>query len=201
LPPRFERYLSAVVRLTAADRKRLLNGEPITKLLDSDASKEVAVFGAVWVGAAPSRYIDLVTDIENFERGGPFRVTKMISTPPQRADSTAVDLPADDVADLRSCRVGRCELKLGPSTMNLWQFRYGVEERDGDRASDHKDVGHDRDKERNGAPVRNLMKFATNQVKHGRPPVYIKASVVPEDQHGLRSISRPPGSARVRSEH
>jgi hypothetical protein len=46
----------------------LLGGEPITKLLDADESKEVAMFGAVWIAAPIRTYVEAVKDIENFQR-------------------------------------------------------------------------------------------------------------------------------------
>jgi hypothetical protein len=113
LPARLETYLSNVVRPTASERRQLMSGNPITKLLNFDASKEVAVFGAVWIDAPISRYVEAVKDIENFERGGGFLVTKRISMPPRIDDFSQLHLPEDDVVDLRSCRVGDCELKLG----------------------------------------------------------------------------------------
>jgi hypothetical protein len=40
------------------------------------------------------------------------RVTKRISSAPRLEDFDALALPDEDVADLRSCRIGDCELKL-----------------------------------------------------------------------------------------
>jgi hypothetical protein len=117
LPPAFESYLAATVRPTARERQTLMSGAPITKLLDSDGAKEVAVFGAVWIDGAPAQYVRRVKDIENFERGGAFLVTKRISDPPRLEDFAQLELPADDVKDLRSCKVGDCDLKLGAKTM------------------------------------------------------------------------------------
>jgi hypothetical protein len=58
------------------------------------------------------RYLEAVTDIENFERGGAFRITKKLSSPPRVEDFAQLQLPADDIRDLRACRVGSCEVKL-----------------------------------------------------------------------------------------
>ena len=117
LPPAFESYLATTVRPTARERQALMSGAPITKLLDSDASKEVAVFGAVWIDGSPAQYVRRVKDIENFERGGTFRITKRIGDPPKLEDFAQLELPADDVKDLRSCKVGDCELKLGAKAL------------------------------------------------------------------------------------
>jgi len=121
LSPRLDSYLSTTVRPSAAERKLLIDGGPITKLLDADASKEVAVFGAVWIDATVRRYVDAVEDIENFEKGGGFKLTKRISSPPALADFAQLRLPEDDVRDLRSCRVGACMLKLGEKGLDAFR--------------------------------------------------------------------------------
>jgi hypothetical protein len=125
LPPRLEDFLATVVRPTPAERKRLLEGAPITRLLDGDKSKEVAVFGAVWIDAPIRRYVEAVQDVENLERGAAFPVTKRISDPPRQEDFAAMHLPREDVADLRTCRVGDCALKLGEPAVQ--RFRSEVD--------------------------------------------------------------------------
>lgn len=117
-PPAFERYLAETVHPTADERSTLLSGAPLTKLLDADPNKEVAVFGAVWINAPAARYIERLQDIENFERGGGFRVTKRISNPPRLEDFDALTLPDEDFEDLKSCRVGDCELKVSAESLD-----------------------------------------------------------------------------------
>jgi hypothetical protein len=111
-PPLLDAYLTRDVRLTEAERGLLLAGTPVTKPLDADPSKEVSLFGAVWIASTPDAYVRLVTDIESFERGGHFIVTTRISDPPRLADFSALHLPPEDLAALRTCRVGDCALKL-----------------------------------------------------------------------------------------
>ena len=118
LPPPLDLYLTKYVKLTAAEQQRLLVGEPVTKLLDSDPSKEVVVFGGVWVNAPVASYLAAVKDIETLESGDAFRVTKKLSTPPALSDFARLTLPEDDVADLRTCRVGSCDLKLSQSSID-----------------------------------------------------------------------------------
>jgi hypothetical protein len=112
-PPAIEEYLSKTARLSASERTDLAAGKPVTKLLDADPNTEIAVFGGVWIAAAPSDYVTRVTDIETFEHGGPFVTTKKISSPPVPADFAALTLPESDLKDLEHCRVGDCNLKLG----------------------------------------------------------------------------------------
>ena len=78
--------MATAVHLSSSERRTLLSGAPVTRILDGvDASKEVAVFGAVWINASPSTYVQRVKDIENFERGGGFRITIQ-----DRGDATVI---------------------------------------------------------------------------------------------------------------
>ena len=117
-PARLERYMTDTVKLTAVERQRLMRGEAITRLLDADENKEVAILGAVWINAPMHRYIQAVSDIESFERGGGFKMTKRISAPPQLDDFRALRVPDEDLQDLRRCRVGDCEVKVAASALN-----------------------------------------------------------------------------------
>ena len=117
LPGRLGEYVTQNVKLSPDEHARLLAGEPVTKLLPTDASKEMAVFGAVWINAPSSAYVAAVKDIEQFEKGANFLVTKEISSPPRLEDFDRLTLPPEDVADLRTCKVGACELKLGADAL------------------------------------------------------------------------------------
>ena len=116
-PPRLEEYLAKSVAITAGERKTLLAGAPVTKLLDGDEGKEIGVFGAVWVDAPVQRYVEAITDIERFERGGGFRATRRISAPPTTDDFADLRLPEGDLKDLRGCRIGDCVVKLDEETI------------------------------------------------------------------------------------
>jgi hypothetical protein len=116
-PPRLSEYVTKHVKLTPEEYSQLLKGQPVTRLLEADPSTEVSVFGMVWVNAPTSRYIAAVRDIEQFEQGVNFLATKRISNPPRLEDFAALKLQPDDVEDLKTCKVGDCELKLGESAI------------------------------------------------------------------------------------
>jgi len=121
LPARFDSYIKAHVKLTADQYQQLLAGQPVTQHLETDPAKEVAIFGAVWVNAPMSRYLGALKDIESFEKGGNFLVTKRISDPPRLEDFNQLSLPPDDIADLKTCKVGDCEVKLGEAALTRIQ--------------------------------------------------------------------------------
>jgi hypothetical protein len=109
--PAVERYLSNA-RLTAEDRRQLLAGMPIARALPADASKELAVFGALWVRGSIDRYVQRLNDIEQFEKGGRFKLTRRIGSPPALSDFASMRVSDEDVRDLRYCEVDDCEVKL-----------------------------------------------------------------------------------------
>jgi hypothetical protein len=117
LPEQLDSYIKSYVKLTPDQQTHLLAGQPVTRLLDTDPAKEVAIFGAVWVKAPIARYVAAVKDIENFEKGDNFLVTKRISTTPRLEDFDKLTLPPDDVSDLKTCKVGDCKVKLGAEAL------------------------------------------------------------------------------------
>jgi hypothetical protein len=117
LPPRIDSYVTRHVKLTPEERAQLAAGEPVTRMLDTGLDHEVAVFGAVWIAAPVAKYVAALKDIEQFEKGGNFLATKRISDPPRLEDFAAMRLPPEDLADLRTCKVGDCEIKLGETAL------------------------------------------------------------------------------------
>jgi hypothetical protein len=112
LPAALDTFLTDEAHGSAADRAALLAGEPVVKLLDADPSREVAVFGTVWVNAPSVQYVELVKTIEQFERGKAFHVTKRISDPPAADDFAQLSISDQDFNDLKNCTIGDCKLKL-----------------------------------------------------------------------------------------
>jgi hypothetical protein len=98
LPAQLESYVTKVVKPTAAQRDAMFAGQPVTKLLDADPSHEVSVFGITWVKAPIVRYVGAIRNIEEFEKGENFRVTKKVSSPPRPEDFAQLSLDPDDRA-------------------------------------------------------------------------------------------------------
>jgi hypothetical protein len=105
--------LQVLMTLAGDEMGKLKTGRPVAKLLKGTVDDEVAVFGAAWIDAPVGDYVRTVEDIEQFEKGGHFQKTKRISDPPVQEDFAELNLGDEDIADLKKCRVSRCELKIG----------------------------------------------------------------------------------------
>jgi hypothetical protein len=112
LPSVLASFLAEEAHAAPSEREALVAGNPLIKLLGADPSQEIAVLGAIWVNASSRLYVEQVKDIERFERGGAFRVTKRISDPPRPDDFAALTISDQDFEDLKTCRIGDCALKL-----------------------------------------------------------------------------------------
>jgi transcriptional regulator with XRE-family HTH domain len=107
------RQLAQSLGLTEAQVAAVRRGEDVEVDVRPSVDREIAVAGAVRVAVPAARMIEVMRDVERLEQGGGFLATRRISSPATLDDMAALRLPAQDVADLRRCRPGRCEVKLG----------------------------------------------------------------------------------------
>ncbi len=92
---------------------------PVVVVLSSSVDREVAVGGAIRVHASADRLLAVLQDVEHLESGNGFLHTQRLSDPPRLEDFRDLQLPSADVAALRTCRPGRCEVKLGQGAFDL----------------------------------------------------------------------------------
>lgn len=112
-PATVEEVLARQLSLTRAQIDTVRSGQPVVVAVPPRVNREIAVAGAVRIAAPASRVVAAVRDIERLERGGGFLATRRFSSPPTMTDVATLRLPDQDVRALRSCRIGRCDVKLG----------------------------------------------------------------------------------------
>jgi hypothetical protein len=113
--------LSDLVQFTPAEIQALKAGQSVSKLLASGSDHEIAVAGAVWINAPMTEAVQAMKDIEHLEHGNGFQLTKRISNPPRLKDFSALELPEEDVRDLKKCRADECEVKLDENAIDRIQ--------------------------------------------------------------------------------
>lgn len=108
-----EAFLRERLRLTPAQVSAVVRGEAVAVDVASSLAREIVVGGVVHIDTPPERLVELVEDIERLESGEGFLHTKRLSEPPVLDDFASLELPASDIADLKVCRPGKCNVKLG----------------------------------------------------------------------------------------
>jgi hypothetical protein len=104
-------FFEPTVQVTAADRDVLDRGGVIARVLPADDG-HIAFFAAARLKAGPAALIDWTREIAQLKRGPMVLAVGRLSTPVADDDLDALVLDANEVDDLKRCRVGKCELKL-----------------------------------------------------------------------------------------
>ena len=110
--PFLERLLSDTLGFTSSQLTALRRGDAVTTTLPGSVDRELVMAGAIRIQAPLERTVDIVRDVERFESGARFLARKRLSEPPRLDDFHPFRLTPDDVAALRRCRPGRCDIKL-----------------------------------------------------------------------------------------
>ena len=108
-----DQFLTTRFGLRAAQLAALKRGEPVAVQLSGSVDREIVVGGAVRIQAPVERTVALVRDIERLESGPSFLHTRRLSEPPRLDDFAGFEVTPDDLAALRRCRPGKCDVNLG----------------------------------------------------------------------------------------
>jgi hypothetical protein len=110
--PFIERLLVDSLGFSAAQLAAVRRGEPVTAALPGSVDRELVLAGAIRIAAPVDRTVAIMRDIERFESGVRFLARHRLSDPPRAEDFAPFTLTSGDVAALRRCRPGRCDVKL-----------------------------------------------------------------------------------------
>ena len=98
----------------------LERGEPVAKLLPSNDPREVAVCGVVEIPSDPE------TALKAFQLSLSLKEKSLLQSgkftnPPRVEDLASLTLSDGDIADLKTCSVGNCKVKLSTSMIQRFQ--------------------------------------------------------------------------------
>jgi hypothetical protein len=112
--------LTQQLRFSEDDLADVRRGRIVRHALPSRGPGEVAVVGAVRVGAPKAAFFARVRDITRFKSGPDVLQIGRFSTPPTLDDLAALSVDKDDF-DVRSCRVGDCGIRLPADVIRRFQ--------------------------------------------------------------------------------
>ena len=115
-PPR--PFLRKVIQLDDAQLAALEKGEVVTKLLPTTDKPEIAVFGVVKTAGT----VDLLLegrDVKKFRQVPQIPEMGYFSTPAKIEDMKGLNHPPDDIAALKKCKPGSCDVKIGTKGMEM----------------------------------------------------------------------------------
>ena len=113
-------FLKKHLAFTDKELRQVEQGQPIVKAIDTKVAREIAIFGIIWIEAAPDSFVASVRDIERFERGAGVLQIKKIGEPPALADFGAMTLSEDDLKALPKCKIGDCFVKVDEEALRRY---------------------------------------------------------------------------------
>ena len=113
------------VGLSLEDLADAADGDVVARSLPSDVDGEVAVVGLVRVDVPPDFFIERFRDIATFKKSRRVSEVARFGVPPRVEDLEGLTVPEEDLRDLRSCRVGDCDVQLPASTID--RFRTDID--------------------------------------------------------------------------
>jgi hypothetical protein len=107
-----DKYFSQNIGLNAQQIASIRSGQPVTKALPSRTPDEVFLFGAVYVRAAPERYLQFAHDYNRLRKLPNNLALGVFSNPPTLADLKDFTFDDDDIKALKGCKSGNCLIQI-----------------------------------------------------------------------------------------
>jgi hypothetical protein len=117
-PPNPEEFLRVHMQLSTNQIANIRKGKAVAQILKSAKRSDIFVFGGVYIHAKPTAYLELMSDMGKLKKMPGYLGAGQFSEPPQVGDMEGFSLDPNDVADLRKCKPGNCELQLPEESMD-----------------------------------------------------------------------------------
>jgi len=115
------RFFREFVGLSEDQIGAIRSGKAVAKVVESHSPDEVFVFGAVYVEANPKSYLELASDVAALRKLPGYLAVQSFSDPPQLSDLEGFTLGNQDIEELKSCKVGHCEVQLPTEAMESFK--------------------------------------------------------------------------------
>ena len=119
--PELLRFFDRNIGLSADQITLIRNGSAVSKALPSRSPGEIFLFGAVHVDAAPENYLQAARDFNRRRTLSSHLGLGVVNSPPISSDFVGFSFDHDEIADLRRCKPGNCQIQLPGELMGRFQ--------------------------------------------------------------------------------
>ncbi|MBI4750830.1 MAG: hypothetical protein HY774_20320 [Acidobacteria bacterium] len=125
-----ETFLEKYIHLSKAELAKMKRGEVVSKLVAPTNKRELAVFGVVRLDVPKDYFVKKVRDIVEYKKNESILQIGKFSDPPRLDDLAGLTVDASDIADLKKCRVGDCDLRFPAAEIERFQREIDWSRRD-----------------------------------------------------------------------
>jgi hypothetical protein len=104
---------------SAAEVTAMESGKPVTRIVPEKDDNDAFVVGVVRIKAPAEALVNAIHKIEEFRTGKPTLQIGRFSETPNVADLKALVIDDSELEDLRRCKAGECDIKVGGAALAL----------------------------------------------------------------------------------
>jgi hypothetical protein len=125
IDPNLRAVLAPYLGFSARELSDLQDGKIVKHSNDTKAPGEIAIAGAVRVRASKQQLLNRVRDIVQFKRGPGVLQIGRFNNPPVLQDLASLTVEKNDF-DVRTCRIGDCDVRLPADTIQRFRREIGA---------------------------------------------------------------------------
>jgi hypothetical protein len=115
--PDLQTFFQQNIGLSPDQIAAIQSGQPVAKTLPSRTPAEVFLFGAIYIHAAPEKYVQFAHDFDRMRKLPNYLALGVFSNPPQPSDLKGFSFDKDDIEALKTCKPGDCLIQLPASSI------------------------------------------------------------------------------------
>lgn len=110
--PDLQTFFRQDIGLSPDQIAAIQKGEPVAKNLPSREPAEVFLFGAIYIHAAPEKYLQFARDFDRMRKLPNYLALGVFSDPPKLSDLKGFSFDKDDIQALKTCKPGNCLVQM-----------------------------------------------------------------------------------------
>ena len=115
--PDLQTFFRQDIGLSPDQIAAIQRGEPVAKNLPSREPAEVFLFGAIYIHAAPEKYLQFARDFDRMRKLPNYLALGVFSDPPKPSDLKGFSFDKDDIQALKTCKPGDCLIQMPASSI------------------------------------------------------------------------------------
>jgi hypothetical protein len=119
--PDLQTFFRRDIGLSEDQISAIRNGQPVAKTMPSRTPAEVFLFGAVYIHAAPEKYLAFARDFDRLRKLPNYLALGVFSNPPQGSELKGFAFDSDDIKGLKNCKPGDCLIQMPASSIDEFQ--------------------------------------------------------------------------------
>jgi hypothetical protein len=115
--PDLQTFFQQDIGLSPDQIAAIQRGEAVAKNLQSRQPAEVFLFGAIYIHAAPEKYLEFARDFDRMRKLPNYLALGVFSDPPKLSDLDGFSFDKEDVQALKNCKPGDCLIQMPASSI------------------------------------------------------------------------------------